>query len=125
MTSREVAAMLAAAGIEEAERETAELFRALCGISPAEYLWRHRSSAPPACETPEFLDAIRRRIEREPLAYIIGEREFFGRPFRVTHDVLIPRADTEVIVEEAIRRLPRGARFFDLCSGSGDRKSVV
>lgn len=119
MTSREVAAMLAAAGIEEAERETAELFRAFCGISPAEYLWRHRSSEPPACETPEFLDAIRRRTEHEPLAYIIGEREFFGRPFRVTCDVLIPRADTEVIVEEAIRRLPHGARFFDLCSGSG------
>lgn len=119
MTSREVAATLTAAGIEEAERETAELFRVFCGISPAEYLWRHRSSEPPACESSEFLDAVRRRSEREPLAYLIGEREFFGRSFRVTPDVLIPRADTEVVVEEAIRRLPRGAHFFDLCSGSG------
>ena len=119
MTSREVALALAAAGIEEAEHETAELFRVFCGVSPAEYLWRHRSSEPPACESPEFLDAVRRRLAHEPLAYIIGEREFFGRPFRVTPDVLIPRADTEVIVEAAIARLPRGAFFFDLCSGSG------
>ena len=77
MTSRETVAALAAAGIDEAERESAELFRVYAGISPAEYLWRHRSSAPPACESPEFLAAVRRREAREPLAYILEEAWFF------------------------------------------------
>ena len=119
MTSREAEAALAAVGIEEAAVETRELFRVFAGVSPAEYLWRHRSSEPPSSDSPELAAALARRLSREPLAYIIGEAEFFGRAFRVTPDCLIPRADTEVIVEAAIARLPRGARFFDLCTGSG------
>lgn len=119
MTSREVEAALAAAGIDEAAIETRELFRVFAGISPAEYLWRHRSATPPECDTPELRSALSRRLSREPLAYIIGEREFFGRAFRVTPACLIPRADTETVVETALSLLPRGARFLDLCCGSG------
>ena len=64
---------------------------------------------------------VARRRAREPIAYILGEREFYGRSFRVTRDVLIPRPDTEVLVDEAKRFLagaPEGA-VLDVCTGSG------
>ena len=62
---------------------------------------------------------VRRRLDGEPIAYITGEREFFGLPFRVTPAVLIPRPDTELIVELALERLvPRG-RLLDMGTGSG------
>ncbi|MCU0842869.1 MAG: peptide chain release factor N(5)-glutamine methyltransferase [Thiobacillaceae bacterium] len=64
---------------------------------------------------------ITRRAVGEPVAYILGEREFFGRVFRVTPDVLIPRPETELLVEAALDRLPpdRPARVLDLGTGSG------
>ncbi|MDB4974045.1 MAG: putative N(5)-glutamine methyltransferase PrmC [Myxococcaceae bacterium] len=65
---------------------------------------------------------VERRRAREPIAYILGEREFYGRPFRVTRDVLIPRPDTETLVEAALEFLKAGAppgRVLDLCTGSG------
>ncbi len=64
--------------------------------------------------------ALERRIAGEPLQYIIGEWEFFGIPFKVGSGVLIPRADTEVLVEQALSLIGgRKARVLDLCSGSG------
>jgi len=74
---------------------------------------------------PGELDAIRplvaRRGKGEPVAYIVGEREFFSMSFEVTPDVLIPRPETEMIVEEALRLFPREGelRFADLGTGSG------
>lgn len=63
--------------------------------------------------------ALRRR-KREPVAYLIGSREFYGRRFRVTPDVLIPRPDTETLIEAALERWPEGeARVLDLGTGSG------
>lgn len=66
-------------------------------------------------------DIITRRCEHYPLQYLLGEWDFFGRPFLVGEGVLIPRADTEVLVEEALRFLePLSApKVLDLCSGSG------
>jgi release factor glutamine methyltransferase len=63
----------------------------------------------------------RRRAGGEPVAYILGEREFHGRLFKVSPDVLIPRPDTELLVEAALARLPadRPARVLDLGTGSG------
>lgn len=55
----------------------------------------------------------------EPVAYLIGEREFWGLTLSVSHDVLIPRPETELIVELALNRLPRGAHVVDLGTGSG------
>lgn len=62
-----------------------------------------------------------RREQGEPVAYILGEKEFYGHPFKVTPDVLIPRPDTELLVETALERLPkdRPARILDLGTGSG------
>ena len=65
---------------------------------------------------------LNRRLDGEPLAYIIGSWEFYGIPVHVNHEVLIPRIDTEVLVAQAIalaKRLPAGSRVLDLCSGSG------
>lgn len=62
---------------------------------------------------------LSRRMSGEPVAYIIGEREFFGLMFRVTPDVLIPRPETELLVELALERLPPGGSVLDLGTGSG------
>jgi release factor glutamine methyltransferase len=64
-------------------------------------------------------DLIARRLDGEPIAYIVGRREFFGLDFAVTDAVLIPRPDTELIVELAIDRLPQGGRALDMGTGSG------
>jgi release factor glutamine methyltransferase len=60
-----------------------------------------------------------RRIAGEPIAYIVGEREFYGLSFIVTPDVLIPRPDTELLVELALERLPRHGSLLDMGTGSG------
>jgi len=62
---------------------------------------------------------VQRRLDGEPIAYIVGEREFFGLPFKVSPAVLIPRPDTELIVELAIERLPQDGRMLDMGTGSG------
>lgn len=60
-----------------------------------------------------------RRMEGEPIAYIVGVREFYGLDFHVTPDVLIPRPDTELLVELAIERLPQQGALLDMGTGSG------
>jgi release factor glutamine methyltransferase len=64
---------------------------------------------------------VSRREQGEPVAYILGEKEFYGRLFKVTPDVLIPRPETELLVEAALERLPkdRPVRILDLGTGSG------
>ena len=65
-------------------------------------------------------DLVARRLRGEPIAYIVGKREFFGLEFRVGPAVLIPRPDTELIVELALERLPQNApRLLDMGTGSG------
>jgi len=68
-----------------------------------------------------FSSLMDRRAKGEPVAYLLGEKEFYGLAFRVTPDVLIPRPDTELIVEEALRLFPAPAalRFADFGTGSG------
>lgn len=106
---------LASAGIEEARHEAALLLEHFAGASRGTLLLdRDR-----VYDVPPLEEAVRRRLEREPLQYILGTWEFFGLPFTVSPHCLVPRADTECLVEEAIRRLPQGGRFADLCTGSG------
>lgn len=73
-------------------------------------------------ELARFRDLVKRRRTREPVAYLRGEREFYGRVFRVDRRVLVPRPDTETLVEVAMRRTARvsmSMRALDLCTGSG------
>lgn len=72
-----------------------------------------------AKELADYREKVRRRAQREPTQYILGETEFWSLPFRVNPQVLIPRADTEVLVEEALKRLSPGAALLDVGTGSG------
>jgi release factor glutamine methyltransferase len=70
-------------------------------------------------EAERLSELVRRRLAGEPIAYIVGQREFFGLDFTVSEAVLIPRPDTELIVELAIERLPPRGRLLDMGTGSG------
>lgn len=67
----------------------------------------------------ELWSAVRRRCEGYPLQYIVGEWEFYGLPFYVGEGVLIPRADTETLVEVVLKKAQGISSLADLCSGSG------
>ena len=71
------------------------------------------------CAPPAFEALVERRLAHEPLAYIIGEAEFWGRAFAVSPDVLIPRGDTETLVRLALEERRANARVLDLGTGSG------
>ncbi len=79
----------------------------------------HGDEAAPSDVAARFEALAHRRRVGEPLAYLVGRREFHGLDFEVGPAVLIPRADTEVLVDEALRRAPPGARVIDLGTGSG------
>ena len=70
-------------------------------------------------ELAAYRELVRRRADREPTAYLVGRKEFYGRPFRVDARVLIPRPETEVVLEAALATLPAGGQALDLCTGSG------
>ena len=102
-------------GIDEAADEAALLLEHFAGVSRVSLVTdRDRTYDLPALDA-----AVRRRLERYPLQYVLGEWEFFGLPFAVDERCLVPRPDTECLVEQAIRVIPRGGRFVDLCAGSG------
>jgi len=70
-------------------------------------------------EARQFAALVQRRLDGEPVAYIVGSREFYGLPFEVSEAVLIPRPDTELLVELAIERLPPQGEALDMGTGSG------
>lgn len=70
-------------------------------------------------EAQHLTKLFNRRIAGEPIAYIIGQREFYGLTFHVTPDVLIPRPETELLVDLALERLPQQGRLLDMGTGSG------
>ncbi len=72
-----------------------------------------------AAELAAFRELVQRRAKREPVQYILGETEFWSLPFNVSPAVLVPRADTEILVEEALARIDGTARLLDVGTGSG------
>jgi release factor glutamine methyltransferase len=87
----------------------------------AAYLVAHCDDALDPGAGQSFNDLVARRAAGEPVAYLTGHREFYGLEFRVTPAVLIPRPETELLVELALERLPAGAgqSVLDLGTGSG------
>jgi release factor glutamine methyltransferase len=70
-------------------------------------------------EAARLADLVARRLAGEPIAYLVGRREFYGLDFLVTDAVLIPRPDTELLVELSVERLPQRGRLLDMGTGSG------
>ena len=117
----ETARRLREAGIEEYEYETWVLLEWKLGVDRAEYFMDPDAEVPQ--EQWNDLDAaLRKRERRIPLQYLMGSCEFMGYSFAVDERVLIPRQDTECLVEMAVeqmRRSPEPCRVLDLCTGSG------
>ena len=114
-------ARLKKAGVDNAQLEAREI---VCYASDKsrEQLYRDMSLYVSAELERRVDELVQRRLAGEPVAYIIGEWEFYGLPMDVSHDVLIPRMDTEVLAERGIlkaRESGEGARVLDLCAGSG------
>lgn len=108
-------ARLAGAGVEESRIEARLLAAHVLGRTKAWVLSHREESVDPSILEPW----IARRERREPLAHLTGEREFYGRPFRVTADTLVPRPDTETLVELALELAPREASILDVGTGTG------
>ena len=114
-------ARLKKAGIEAAQLEARELV-CYAADKSREQLYRDMSLYVSAELEKRVDDLVRRRLAGEPVAYIIGEWEFYGLPLDINQEVLIPRTDTELLAERGIaraREAGEGARVLDLCAGSG------
>ena len=105
---------LSGAGIEDAKREARAIFTSIGGYSFADLVGTDLKTG-----NSSVIDAIERRAKREPLQYIIGRVDFYFESYKVTPDCLIPRQDTETLVNLAVKMIPDGERFVDLCTGSG------
>jgi release factor glutamine methyltransferase len=129
---REAQARLAAAGIAEPDAaiDADVLARHVLAWTREQMITRQRDPLPAVSEdgfAQRFSALIARRIQREPVAYIIGHREFWGLEFEVTRDVLIPRPETELIVEEtlALDRGPTGSGPTGSGGGLGTSPVIV
>lgn len=115
---REGAGILSRAGIAEADLDAWYLLEWVSGVSRGHYL-AYPEEELTSDQEASFQKALAQRAERIPLQHITGEQEFMGLSFKVSDKVLIPRQDTEVLVEEALKYLKSGMKFLDLCTGSG------
>jgi release factor glutamine methyltransferase len=105
-----------AAGVNP--RDVDLLIATILGRSPS-WLFAHPEYRLSQPERERVEAAVERRLAGEPVQYIRGSCEFYGREFLVDSRVLIPRPETEHLVEEALRRLPGAAAVLDVCAGSG------
>jgi len=108
-------------GIAMASLEAREIMRHVTGKDRMAIARDYHLYVPPP-EEAEAMALLHRRLEGEPIAYIMGEWEFFGLTLEITPDVLIPRVDTEVLAARAIvlaKEAGDGARVLDLCTGCG------
>lgn len=116
------ARLSAALGLEkrEARLEARVLAGFAWNVTPA-WLIAHDSDTPTEAQIAQFTTLLARRLSGEPIAYLTGTREFYGREFRVTPDVLIPRPETELLIELALARIPPdlAIEVLELGTGSG------
>lgn len=109
---------LQAAGIEEAALDARLLLETVCGTDRNDLLVHGEQPVAPEAEE-KYLNWIRQRAEHIPLQQLTGEQGFMGLTFNVNEHVLIPRQDTEILVEEVLKELHDGMRVLDMCTGSG------
>ncbi len=115
MTYNQICNILGEAKIENNRGEASMLICHFCNINQAELLLRHDEDF----DSEELSAAVHKRAEHYPLQYILGYWEFFHETYRVNENTLIPRSDTEKLVELAVQLIPEHARIIDLCTGSG------
>lgn len=122
MTYREVyqegVKVLTEAAIAEAALDARLLLEYVCKTD-RNTLLAHGDREVTGEEQEQYLETIARRAAHAPLQHITGEQEFMGLTFVVNNKVLVPRQDTEVLVEEVMRNLHDGMRILDMCTGSG------
>lgn len=109
---------LTAAGITEAHNDAFMLWQEAFGLNRTGYLINADKEADSDL-SPKFLMLVNLRCTRMPLQYITGKAYFMGLEFKVTPDVLIPRFDTEILVEEALKHVNEDSEVLDVCTGSG------
>ena len=105
---------LSAAGIEDSRQEARIIFSHFDALPMTALIGCDIEST-----NPLIPDAVSRRAKREPLQYIIGEVGFYRECYKVSPACLIPRSDTELLVDYAVANIKPGARFLDICTGSG------
>lgn len=118
MAGASIDEMLRSAGIDPVDARV--LMRAALGVSDA-HLAAHPEQALSRDERDRYLGWVERRHAGAPVAYLTGEREFYSFAFKVTPAVLIPRPETELLVETALEHIPvdEPCRVLDLATGSG------
>ena len=109
---------LQAAGIEEAALDARLLLEAVCGTDRNDLLV-HGDREVAETEQQAYEQLLAKRAEHIPLQQLTGEQGFMGLTFNVNEHVLIPRQDTEILVEEVLKELHDGMRILDMCTGSG------
>ena len=116
----EASQALEAHGVPESRREAGSLLSFVIGKDRT-FLISHADDLLEETEVDRFREVVARRAEGEPLQYITGMQDFYGREFRVTPDVLIPRPETELLVEAALEVITdvRGPTICDVGTGSG------
>lgn len=110
--------ILTMASIADAKTDAWLLLSMVCKMERSFY-YLHMEEEVPEEQLSEYEIALKKRAEHVPLQYIVGETEFMGLRFKVNSSVLIPRQDTESLVEEALKVVKPGMKVLDLCTGSG------
>ena len=106
------------AGVPDAALDAWYLLQMVCKIERS-YYYDHGEEDITQDAQKEYEIAVQKRAEHIPLQYIIGEQEFMGLRFKVNSNVLIPRQDTETLVEQVLKIVKPGMKVLDLCTGSG------
>lgn len=111
-------ARLEAVGVTDAAMDAWILLEYVTGMDRTRFFMEKQKEMPEAQKT-DYEGLIDKRAERIPVQHLTGEQEFMGLNFKVNEHVLVPRQDTEVLVEEALKRCKPGMQVLDMCTGSG------